>query len=53
MTTSIENAAQVLTPPEPNLPYLRTDRAGELALNPGAVTTDDDGRIAALEPTES
>ncbi|MBV9363582.1 MAG: imidazolonepropionase, partial [Solirubrobacterales bacterium] len=48
-----ENAAQVLTPPEPNLPYLRTDRAGELALNPGAVTTDDDGRIAALEPTES
>jgi len=53
VTTSIENAAQVLTPPEPNLPYLRTDRAGELALNPGAVTTDDDGRIAALEPTES
>ncbi|MBV8711099.1 MAG: imidazolonepropionase [Solirubrobacterales bacterium] len=53
MTTSFENAAQVLTPPEPNLPYLRTDRAGELALNPGAVTTDDDGRIAALEPTES
>ena len=53
MTTSIENAAQVLTPPEPNLLYLRTDRAGELALNPGAVTTDDDGRIAALEPTES
>jgi len=53
VTTSIENAAQVLTPPEPNLLYLRTDRAGELALNPGAVTTDDDGRIAALEPTES
>ncbi len=53
MTTSFDNAAQVLLPPEPNLPYLRTDRAGELALDPGAVTTDGDGRIAALEPTRT
>jgi imidazolonepropionase len=51
VTTSFDNAAQVLTPPEANLPYLRTDRAGELTLNPGAVTSGDDGRIAALEPT--
>ena len=35
MTTSFDNAAQVLTPPEPGLPYLRTDRAGELNLDPG------------------
>ncbi len=46
MTTSFDNAAQVLTPPEPGLPYLRTNRAGELTLDPGGLTADDDGRIA-------
>jgi imidazolonepropionase len=51
MTTSFDNAAQVLTPPEPNLRYLRTGRAGELTLEPGGLTVDDDGRIAGLEPT--
>src|SRR5215469_4204354 len=53
MTTSFDNAAQVLTPPEPNLPFLRTHRAGELSLDPGGVTVDDDGRIAAVEPTRA
>ena len=52
MTTSFENAAQVLLPPEPNLPYLRSDRAGALTLDPGALTTDH-GLIAALEATKS
>ncbi|MBV9414822.1 MAG: imidazolonepropionase [Solirubrobacterales bacterium] len=52
MTTSFENAAQILTPPEPNLPYLRTNRADELTLDPGGITVDD-GTIAALTPTES
>jgi imidazolonepropionase len=51
MTTSFDSAAQVLLPPEPGLPYLRTDRAGELTLDPGGLTVADDGRIAALEPT--
>ena len=50
MTTSFDNAAQVLTPPEPGLRYLRSDRAGELALEPGGITIEH-GRIAALEPT--
>jgi imidazolonepropionase len=52
VTTSFDNAAQVLRPPEPNLPYLRTHRAGELTLQPGGITVND-GRIAALEPTEA
>jgi imidazolonepropionase len=47
---SFDNAAQVLLPPEPGLRYLRSDRAAELALEPGAVTIEH-GRIAALEPT--
>ena len=51
MTISFDNAAQMLLPPEPNLPYLRADRAGELTLKPGGLTVDDDGRIAGLEPT--
>jgi len=53
MTTSFDNAAQVLTPPEPKLPYLRTHRAGELSLDPGGITVDDEGRIAALGPTRN
>jgi imidazolonepropionase len=50
VTTSFDNAAQVLTPPEPGLPHLRTQRAAELNLEPGGVTVEH-GRIAALEPT--
>jgi imidazolonepropionase len=51
VTTSFDNAAQVLLPPEPGLRYLRSNRAGELTLDPGGVTVSDDGRIASLEPT--
>ncbi len=50
MTTSFENAAQMLTPPEPGLRYLRSHRAGETALDPGGITVEH-GRIASLEPT--
>ncbi|MBV9336177.1 MAG: imidazolonepropionase [Solirubrobacterales bacterium] len=53
MSTSFDNAAQVLTPPEPNLPYLRTNRAGEMRLDPGGLTAGEDGRIAALEATRT
>jgi imidazolonepropionase len=49
MTTSFENAAQVLTPPVPGLRYLRSNRAGELGLEPGGLTIND-GLITALEP---
>jgi imidazolonepropionase len=51
VTTSFNNADQVLLPPEPGLPYLRTNRAGEFTLHPGGLTVND-GRITALEPTE-
>lgn len=51
MTTSFDNAAQVLLPPQPGLRYLRTSRAKDLTLDSGGITTSDDGRIAALEPT--
>jgi imidazolonepropionase len=50
VTTSFDSAAQVLLPPEPGLSYLRSDRAGELTLDPGGLTIDGD-RIAALEPS--
>jgi imidazolonepropionase len=50
VTTSFDNAAQVLTPPEPGLTYLRSARAGEMGLEPGGITIEH-GRIAALEPT--
>src|SRR5580704_13561416 len=50
MTTSFDNAAQVLTLPEPGLTYLRTNRAREIALEPGGVTIEH-GRIAALQPS--
>ncbi|MBI5106915.1 MAG: imidazolonepropionase, partial [Solirubrobacterales bacterium] len=48
---SIHSAAQVLRPPADGLPYLRHDRAGDLALEPGGLVLDD-GRIAALEPDD-
>ncbi len=51
MTTSFDNAAQLLLPREPGLPHLRSNRAGELTLDPGGLTATDDGRIASLEPT--
>ncbi|HTU88437.1 MAG TPA: imidazolonepropionase [Solirubrobacteraceae bacterium] len=51
MTTSFDHAAQVLTPPEPGLEYLRADRAKELGLEPGGITVEH-GRISALEPTK-
>jgi imidazolonepropionase len=50
MTTSFDNAAQVLLPPEPGLPYLRSDRAGELTLERGGITVEH-GRIASLQST--
>jgi len=51
MTTSFDNAAQVLTPPEPGLLYLRSNRAGEMGLEPGGITQTD-GVITAIEATE-
>jgi len=45
---SFERVAQLLTPPEAGLPYLRADRAGELRLDPGGLAVDE-GRIVALE----
>jgi len=50
MSTSFDNAAQVLAPPEPGLRYLRSNRANAMALEPGGITVEH-GRIAALEPT--
>lgn len=44
---SFDGAAQVLLAPEPGLPYLRSDRAGELTLEAGSVTVED-GHIAAV-----
>ncbi|HEY6396608.1 MAG TPA: imidazolonepropionase [Solirubrobacteraceae bacterium] len=46
---SFHNAAQVLVAPERGLPYLRSDRAGELLLEPGGLAADE-GAIVALEP---
>jgi imidazolonepropionase len=50
VTTSFDNATQVLLLPEAGLAYLRSGRAGELTLDPGGLTVGEDGRIAALEP---
>ena len=46
-SASLNDAAQLLTPPRDGLPYLRHDRAGELRLQPGSLTLAH-GRIAAL-----
>lgn len=48
MALSIEHATAMLRPPGDGLPYLRHDRAGELALEPGSLTCAD-GVIAALD----
>jgi imidazolonepropionase len=47
-TVWLRDAAQVLRPPEEELPYLRHDRAGEQTLAPGHVVLDGD-RIAGFE----
>ncbi|MBV8988433.1 MAG: imidazolonepropionase [Solirubrobacterales bacterium] len=47
---SFAGAAQVLLAPEPGLTHLRTDRAGELTLEPGGLTVEGE-TIAALEPS--
>jgi len=49
-SVSINGAAQVLTPPEPGLPYLRHDRAREMGKEAGGLTIDGE-TIAALEPS--
>jgi imidazolonepropionase len=46
---SINDAAQVLRPPEDGLPYLRHDRARELTVAPGSLRTQAD-LIAGFEP---
>jgi imidazolonepropionase len=46
---SIDDAAQVLRPPEDGLPYLRQDRAGELIVEPGSLHTAGE-RVAGFEP---
>lgn len=47
MSVSLEQAAQVLRPPEDGLDHLRHDRAGELRADPGSMAVRD-GRIAAF-----
>jgi imidazolonepropionase len=49
---SLEGAAQVVRPPQDGLPYLRLDRAAEVALDGGAVAIDGD-RIAGFAPDGS
>jgi imidazolonepropionase len=46
-SVSIENAAQVVRPPADGLAYLRSNRAGELVLDGGALALDGD-RIAGF-----
>lgn len=40
MSASLNGASQILRPPEDGLPYLRHDRAAELAAEPGSVVLD-------------
>ena len=47
---SVFGAAQVLRPPEEGLDYLRHDRAGELVVEPGALTVDG-AVISSFEPS--
>jgi imidazolonepropionase len=46
-SVAIAGAAQVLRPPQDGLPYLRHDRAAELALEPGDVLIEG-GRVASF-----
>jgi imidazolonepropionase len=52
MSTSIENAEEILRPAQDGLPYLRHDRASELSLEPGSLTLDGN-RIAGFEADAS
>ena len=45
----VRDAAQILRPPTDGLPYLRHDRAGELALDGGTLAIGA-GRVAGFEP---
>jgi imidazolonepropionase len=49
---AIGGAAQVLRPPQDGLPYLRHDRAEEMALEPGDVLVDG-GRISRFTASDS
>jgi imidazolonepropionase len=49
-SVSISGAAQMLRPPNEGLPYLRHDRAAELAIEPGGLTLES-GRIASFRPS--
>jgi imidazolonepropionase len=49
VSVAVNDAAQILRPPLPGLPYLRHDRAGELTLEGGALAVDDE-RIVSFEP---
>ena len=44
----VRDAAQILRPPSDGLPYLRHDRAGELALDGGTLAVHD-GRVTGFE----
>jgi imidazolonepropionase len=48
LSASLNNAAQVLRPPEDGLPHLRLDRAAELTAEPGSVALDG-ASIAGLD----
>ena len=48
---SVNDAAQVLRPPEDGLPFLRHNRARELIVEPGSLHTDG-GRIGGFEPAD-
>jgi imidazolonepropionase len=50
-SVAIGGAAQVLRPPEDGLPYLRHDRAEEMALEPGDVLVDG-GRISGFTASD-
>jgi imidazolonepropionase len=49
---SVNGAAQLLRPPADGLPFLRHDRAGEQALEPGSLLTDGD-QIAGLHSSDA
>jgi imidazolonepropionase len=51
-SVGVRGAAQVLRPPEDGLPYLRHDRAAELALEGGGLAVED-AVIAGFEPDAS
>jgi imidazolonepropionase len=48
VTVSLNGAAQLLRPPADGLPYLRQDRASELTIDGGSISTDGE-QIAAFD----